>query len=121
MPVQAEVSSCNLSVLAFPDTLNPQVRTLLNDYITDEEQGVVSGRNPISSINEVLREGRYTRDKSKVSHTIYFDLVVLILTCLKLQRVFRFADTDLKTTGKTLNHLDYGATNSREENVLSRM
>jgi hypothetical protein len=43
-----------------------QVRTLLNDYITDEEQGVVSGRNPISSINEVLREGKYNRDKSKV-------------------------------------------------------
>ena len=43
-----------------------EVRTLLNDYITDEEQGVVSGRNPISSINEVLREGRYIRDKSKV-------------------------------------------------------
>ena len=46
-----------------------QVRTLLNDYITDEEQGVVSGRNPISSINEVLRdvqEGKYNRDKLKV-------------------------------------------------------
>ncbi|CAL1695106.1 unnamed protein product [Somion occarium] len=43
-----------------------EVRTLLNDYITDEEQGSVSGRNPISSINEVLREGRYIRDKTKV-------------------------------------------------------
>ncbi len=43
-----------------------QVRTLLNDYITDEEQGVASGRNPISSINEVLREGKYTRDRTKV-------------------------------------------------------
>ena len=43
------------------------MRTLLNDYITDEEQGVVSGRNPVSSINEVLREGKAYRDKSKVS------------------------------------------------------
>ena len=42
------------------------MRTLLNDYITDEEQGAVSGRNPISSINEVLREGRYNSDKGKV-------------------------------------------------------
>jgi hypothetical protein len=40
---------------------------LLHDYLTDEEQGSVAGRNPISSINEVLREGRFTRDKQKVS------------------------------------------------------
>jgi len=26
----------------------------------------VAGRNPISSINEILREGRFTRDKQKV-------------------------------------------------------
>ncbi len=43
-----------------------QVRTLLSDYITDEEQGAVSGRNPISSINEILRDGRFNRDKGKV-------------------------------------------------------
>jgi hypothetical protein len=43
-----------------------QVRTLVNDYLTDEEQGVMSGRNPISSINDVLREARFSRDKSKV-------------------------------------------------------
>lgn len=42
-----------------------QVRTLIHDYITDEEQGSVSGRNPISSINEILREGKFTRDKTK--------------------------------------------------------
>ena len=43
-----------------------QVRVLLSDYITDEEQGAVSGRNPISSINEILRDGRFSRDKAKV-------------------------------------------------------
>ncbi|KAI0068285.1 hypothetical protein BV25DRAFT_1793562 [Artomyces pyxidatus] len=59
-----------------------EVRTLLNDYLTDEEQGVMSGRNPISSINDVLREGRFSRDKSK--------------------HVFRFADTDLKQSIKAL-------------------
>ncbi|KAI0347837.1 Sec8 exocyst complex component-specific domain-containing protein [Trametopsis cervina] len=64
------------------DPVQAEIRTLLNDYITDGEQGVVSGRNPISSINEVLRSGRYFRDKSKP--------------------VFRFADTDLKLSTKVL-------------------
>lgn len=54
------------------------MRTLLNDYITDEQQGATSGRNPISSINEVLREGRYSRDKSRVRKyrdiALFFDL-----------------------------------------------
>ncbi|THH02605.1 hypothetical protein EW026_g281 [Hermanssonia centrifuga] len=69
-----------------------EVRTLLNDYITDEEQGVASGRNPISSINEVLREGKYTRDRTKP--------------------VFRFADTDMKLTSKALRE---------HENELTRV
>lgn len=45
-----------------------QVRTLLSDYLTDEEQGSVAGRNPIASINETLRDGKFTRDRSKVCH-----------------------------------------------------
>ncbi|KAI0249495.1 Sec8 exocyst complex component-specific domain-containing protein [Lactifluus subvellereus] len=59
-----------------------EVRVLVNDYLTDEEQGVMSGRNPISSINDVLREGRFSRDR--------------------LKHVFRFADTDPKLTAKSL-------------------
>ncbi|KAH9836975.1 Sec8 exocyst complex component-specific domain-containing protein [Rhodofomes roseus] len=62
--------------------IQAEVRTLIGDYVTDEEQGTVSGRNPISSINEVLREGKFTRDKSKP--------------------VFRFADTDAKYSIKAL-------------------
>jgi hypothetical protein len=46
--------------------MRDQVRTLLYDYLTDEEQGAVSGRNPISSINEILREGKFSRDRAKV-------------------------------------------------------
>jgi hypothetical protein len=42
----------------------------VNDYLADEEQGVMSGRHPISSINDVLREGRFSRDKSKVRTSI---------------------------------------------------
>ncbi|KAI0756775.1 Sec8 exocyst complex component-specific domain-containing protein [Daedaleopsis nitida] len=62
--------------------IQAEVRTLLSDYITDEEQGAVSGRNPISSISEILREGRFNRDKGKP--------------------IFRFADTDTKIATKTL-------------------
>ncbi|KAI0715379.1 Sec8 exocyst complex component-specific domain-containing protein [Earliella scabrosa] len=62
--------------------IQAEVRTLLSDYITDEEQGAVSGRNPISSINEILRDGRFNRDKGKP--------------------IFRFADTDAKIATKTL-------------------
>ncbi|PCH33923.1 hypothetical protein WOLCODRAFT_135391 [Wolfiporia cocos MD-104 SS10] len=65
-----------------------EVRTLIGDYVTDEEQGAVSGRNPISSINEVLREGKFSRDKTKL--------------------VFRFADTDTKVTAKTLKQHEEG-------------
>lgn len=43
-----------------------QIRTLLSDHLTDEEQGSVSGRNPLASINEILREGKFGRDRSKV-------------------------------------------------------
>lgn len=75
MPVQTEVDF----LAYFPRLImltSAQIRTLLNDYITDEEQGVVSGRNPISSINEVLREGRYVRDRSKVVHSHSFEKVI---------------------------------------------
>jgi exocyst complex component 4 len=72
---------------------------LLHDYLTDEEQGAVSGRNPISSINEILREGKYTRDRAKVGfhcRPCRFCLHLLI------QHVFRFIDTDMKLATKTL-------------------
>ncbi|TBU63725.1 Sec8 exocyst complex component-specific domain-containing protein [Dichomitus squalens] len=72
--------------------IQAEVRTLLSDYITDEEQGAVSGRNPISSINEILRDGRYNRDKGKP--------------------IFRFADTDAKSATKTLR---------RHEDELTRV
>ncbi|KAJ6627103.1 Sec8 exocyst complex component-specific domain-containing protein [Mycena sp. CBHHK59/15] len=67
------------------DIWNPvqaEVRTLIYDYLVDENQGSVSGRNPITSINEILRESKFTRDKTKA--------------------VFRFADTDSKLANKAL-------------------
>lgn len=59
-----------------------EVRTLLYDYLTDEERSSVAGRNPVTSINEALREGRFTRDKLKV--------------------IFRFADSDIRASTKVL-------------------
>jgi exocyst complex component 4 len=58
-----------------------EIRGLLHDYLTSEEQSIVA-RNPISSINEILRENKFSRDKSK--------------------NVFRFSDTDVKFATKTL-------------------
>ncbi|TFK36881.1 Sec8 exocyst complex component-specific domain-containing protein [Crucibulum laeve] len=87
-------SGANLGVL-FPlaETWSPvqaEVRNLIQDYLTDEQQGSVTGRNPITSINEILREGRFTRDRIKA--------------------VFRFADTDMKSTNKALRPHEDGLT-----------
>ncbi|KAF8519097.1 Sec8 exocyst complex component-specific domain-containing protein [Hysterangium stoloniferum] len=62
--------------------IQAEIRSLLHDYLTDEERGVSSGRNSIKSISEVLREGRITRDKTKP--------------------VFRFADSDSKLATRSL-------------------
>ncbi|SJL05584.1 uncharacterized protein ARMOST_08941 [Armillaria ostoyae] len=63
-------------------SVQSEIRTLTSDYLTNEEQGAASGRNPVSSINEILREGRYSRDRTK--------------------GVFRFVDSDVKLTNKLL-------------------
>ncbi|KAF8578412.1 Sec8 exocyst complex component-specific domain-containing protein [Ramaria rubella] len=73
-------------------TLNSEIRTILYDYLMDEAQGVSSGRNPINSINEILREGRIGRDKTKP--------------------VFRFYDSDPKLSVKSLK---------RHEDELARV
>ncbi|KAG8978596.1 hypothetical protein FRC05_009868 [Tulasnella sp. 425] len=72
--------------------IQAEVRTLLGDYLTDEERGAISGRHQIASINEVLREGRVQRDKSKA--------------------IFRAGKTDAKTSAKTLR---------RHEDELTRV
>jgi len=69
-----------------------EVLTLLREYITDDDQGSTASRNPISSINEVLRGGKSLRDKSK--------------------SLFRFGDTDGKNTAKALR---------RHEDELARV
>ena len=47
--------------------LQSEVRALLNDYLTDDERLTAGGRNPISSINDILRDARFSRDRGKVN------------------------------------------------------
>ncbi|SPO38418.1 related to SEC8 - protein transport protein [Pseudozyma flocculosa] len=44
--------------------IQTEVRTLLHDYLMDDEQSS-SSRNAIVSVNDVLRSGRFGRDRSK--------------------------------------------------------
>ncbi|GJJ09872.1 hypothetical protein Clacol_004096 [Clathrus columnatus] len=63
-------------------SVQSEIQTLLRDYLVDEERGLTAGRNSLKSINEVLREGRIIRDKSKF--------------------VFRFSDSDTKSMMRAL-------------------
>lgn len=50
----------------------------------DEERGVTAGRNSLKSINEVLREGRLGRDKSKVRvkfNSVYCIIMFMFHSC----------------------------------------
>lgn len=47
-----------------------EVSSLIRDYLVDEQQGSAAKRNPIASINEVLRDGKFNRDKVKVRQSI---------------------------------------------------
>lgn len=66
----------------------------------DEERGLAAGRNTLKSINEVLREGRNSRDKSKVraALTQYNCIGGIYIS----QSVFRFSESDSKSIAKTL-------------------
>ncbi|PFH54828.1 hypothetical protein AMATHDRAFT_134263 [Amanita thiersii Skay4041] len=72
------------------NSIQVEVHNLIRDYLTDEEKGSATGRHPILSINEVLREGKLVRDKAK--------------------KVFRFTDTDLKLVNKSLKVHEDGLT-----------
>ncbi|KAG8745910.1 hypothetical protein FRC10_006714 [Ceratobasidium sp. 414] len=71
-------------------SIQSEVRNLLHDHITDEGNGAAAGRNPISSINETLRAGRFGRDRTKGA--------------------FRFADTDPKPMTRALRVHEDGIT-----------
>ncbi|KAL5639427.1 hypothetical protein ACGC1H_006810 [Rhizoctonia solani] len=71
-------------------SIRSEVRNLLHEHITDEGSGATAGRNPISSINEILRTGKFGRDRSKGA--------------------FHFADTDPKPVNRALRVHEEGIT-----------
>ncbi|GAA6035827.1 hypothetical protein JCM8097_005726 [Rhodosporidiobolus ruineniae] len=82
-----KTSSGNLlfSLLDVWKPVQQEVRALLHDYLADDQSGTVSSRNPIVSVNEVLRFPR-PRDGSK--------------------QIFKFSDSDLQTSSKLLRPLE---------------
>ncbi|KAG9089978.1 hypothetical protein FRC06_001261 [Ceratobasidium sp. 370] len=78
-------------------SIQSEVRNLLHDHITDGGDGAATGRNPISSINETLRAGRFGRDRTKGA--------------------FRFADTDPKPMSRALRVHEDGITQVLRETV----
>ncbi|GAA5972148.1 hypothetical protein JCM21900_006105, partial [Sporobolomyces salmonicolor] len=78
-----KTSSGNLlfSLLDVWKPVQQEVRALLHDYLTDDQSGTVSSRNPIVSVNEVLRFPK-PRDSSK--------------------QIFKFSDSDFEASSKVL-------------------
>lgn len=67
-------------------------------YLTPEESGVASGRNPLPSVNDVLRDGRVIREKGRVR----LQILPALQFSDRYQSIFRFADTDSKLSTRTL-------------------
>jgi exocyst complex component 4 len=84
-------------------TLQPKVRALLFDYLTGDEEGVVSARNPIIPVNEVLRVGKFTRDHSKVCAILDArQHGHRVNGCRIGQAMFRFSDSDTDASSQLL-------------------
>jgi exocyst complex component 4 len=66
--------------------IQAEVRTLLRDYLTSEDSSLASTRNPIASVNDVLRDGKTQRDRTK--------------------NVFRFVDSDAKVNARLVKMYD---------------
>ncbi|CAD6900494.1 unnamed protein product [Tilletia controversa] len=60
--------------------IESEIRTLLHDHLLDESQSSSAARNASISVNEVLRDGKFGRDRSK--------------------RLFRIADSNSKNAKK---------------------
>ncbi|OXG39555.1 exocyst complex component 4 [Cryptococcus neoformans Th84] len=79
-------SSINIPVLEMWRPVQQEVRTLLSNYLTDDQPGSRLDRNPILSINEVLRDPKVSRDKSKP--------------------MFKFNDSDSRAIQKEIKPID---------------
>ncbi|WVQ83526.1 hypothetical protein IAT38_005667 [Cryptococcus sp. DSM 104549] len=79
-------SSLNIPVLEMWKPVQQEVRTLLSNYLTDDRPGSTLDRHPIQSVNEVLRDPRVSRDKSKP--------------------MFRFSDSDSRAIQNEIKPID---------------
>lgn len=64
---QKSYSAPVIPVLEVWKPVQQEVRNLLYMYLADDSQGSVLDRHQILSVNEVLRDGKPTRDRQRVS------------------------------------------------------
>lgn len=76
----------------------------MHGYLTDDDSGNVTSRNPIISVAEVLRSNRSGRDHAKVIFSLFSQYVTLRLKyrCFGRQQIFKFSDSDTKASAKVL-------------------
>ncbi|WVW79702.1 hypothetical protein I302_101672 [Kwoniella bestiolae CBS 10118] len=79
-------TSLTIPVLEVWRPVQQEVRTLLRTYLTDDSQGSTLDRHPIPTINEVLRDGKWGRDRQK--------------------QMFKFADTDTRAVQNEIKPID---------------
>ncbi|GAA6019965.1 hypothetical protein JCM11491_006723 [Sporobolomyces phaffii] len=79
--VKTSSGSLLFSLLDVWKPVQQEVRALLHDYLQDDQSGSVSSRNPIVSVNEVLRFPK-PRDTNR--------------------QIFRFNDSDVESSSKAL-------------------
>jgi len=65
---QKSYSPPTIPVLEVWKPVQQEVRNLLYMYLADDSQGSVLDRHQIMSVNEVLRDGKTTRDRQRVSY-----------------------------------------------------
>lgn len=59
-------TSVILSLVEIWKPIQAEVRLMLHEYLTEDEEGTGSSRNPVASLNDVLRGTKSARDTSKV-------------------------------------------------------
>lgn len=95
--------------------IQAEVKGLLHEYLTSNSAAAMAGRNAVSSVNDILRDGKSSRDRSKVRlpPACRDSAALRALTLspsppppLPAQNLFRFNDSDSKATKRTLKKHD---------------
>lgn len=73
-------------------------------YLTPEEGGVASGRTPLPSVNDVLRDGRVVREKGRVR--VQITSAIYFLTIIS-----RFSASEIPTASSQLGRSSLKKTN----------